>query len=325
MKKLLCMLFVCLLSINTVLGEQTTQPFNLDDAPEAIKQLHYQAMYTIVRVTLKGGGGGSGTLIYSEDRKEKGNFLTFIITNHHVVDGAIKVEKAWDSMLGTEIKKERRETVKVEVFRYERLSVVVGRESFDADIVAHSKDHDLAILKLRGNRNIEYIANLFPRLEVQNVYIGQNAPAVGCSLLHAPILTTGEITSLNDEIEDKQFWMSNSQIIYGSSGGAVFLKRDGELLWHWIGIPSRLNVIGWGTPITHMGYFVPIPRIYSWLEDQHLEFFYDKTKTPEECFEKRKKLSEKARLQSVIKATTEATGTGKYVPHSEPQNMPLED
>ena len=81
-------------------------------------------------------------------------------------------------------------------------------------------------------------------------------------------------------------------LIYGSSGGAMFLAKSGEL----IGIPSRVPVIGWGTiPITHMGLFIPIDRIYKWLEKENYDFLFDPAKSEKKSLELREERIKKAK------------------------------
>ncbi len=255
------------------------------------EQLHKETVYPVVRVSTA-MSGGSGTVIYSEDRSKKGEFETFIITNHHVVEAAITIVKQWSALYGMEIQVEKRKTVRVEVFRYENLSKMVGRESFDADIVAHDKTHDIALLKLRAKRKAGHIARLISRDVARNIYLFDKVIITGCSLSHPPLVSLGAITSLNDEIDNKEYWMSNAQITFGNSGGAVF-KEDGDH-WSFVGIPSRVSAIFSG-PISHMGYFIPMPRIYNWLEEEHLDFIFDKNKTPKECFDEREELATKAK------------------------------
>lgn len=232
-KVALTSLFLC----SVVLG-QTTRP-----ASRPVVALHEATIYPVIRV-LCGAGGGSGTILYSEDRDKKGTFASYALTNHHVINDAVKVEKRWSSLLNAYVDTETRQTVKAEVFRYERTSKQVGRESFDADIIAHSKDHDLAILKLRCDRRIPYVARIRPKELADQAYLFDKTYAVGCSLLHAPLATSGEITSLNDEIENKSFWLSSSAIIFGNcimkdslismSNGSVRKIQDvcaGDIVW----------------------------------------------------------------------------------------------
>ena len=282
---------------------QTTRP---TDMSPGIVTLHEALIYPVVRV-LCGPGGGSGTILYSEDRDKKGVFASFCLTNHHVIDDAIKVEKKWSSLLNAYVDTETRQTVKVEVFRYERISKQVGRESFDSDIVAHSKDHDLALLRLRCDRRMQYVARIRPKDLAERAYLFDKTYSVGCSLLHSPIVTSGEITSLNDEIENKSFWLASSQIIFGNSGGAVFRQDSLEF----IGVPSRVPVYGFGNAVTHMAYFVDLPRIYAWLEGECLSFIYG-PKTPDECMKEREVLQRAAQFQRVSKDTE------KTIPASAP-------
>ncbi|GAG74834.1 unnamed protein product, partial [marine sediment metagenome] len=152
----------------------------------------------------------------------------------------------------------------------------------EADIVLHNETEDLALVKLRSEEQYQHIATLLPK--DNGVQVMDESVAVGCSLGFPPLPTVGHITRLNIQIYSLPYHMSSAQIIYGNSGGAMFMANTGEL----IGIPSRGVVIGWGTPITHMGLFVPIERIYAWLEEEHYDFIYDETKTEKECLDLRR-------------------------------------
>src|SRR4030042_3491800 len=113
------------------------------------KLVHEQVLYTQVRVTC-GNAGGSGTVIYS-GKDEEGFYSTYILTCHHVVSGAIKVEKKWISMLGCEKKVDLRQPVTVEFFNW---GIVPHGDKpltsgIHAEIVAYDQDHDIAILKMK--------------------------------------------------------------------------------------------------------------------------------------------------------------------------------
>jgi len=49
---------------------------------------------------------------------------------------------------------------------------------------------------------------------------------------------------------------------------------------------------GWSDAVTHMGYFVPIDRIFEWLEDEYYQFIYDSKVDPVKC----ERLREKKKL-----------------------------
>ena len=237
-------------------------------------------LYPCVRVRA-GNAGGSGTVVASRELAN-GEHATYVLTCHHVIDAAIEVKDEWDPALGKERKIEYRHRVGVEFFRYKYGSRAIGVHSAEADVVAWSKKFDLAILQLRTIEKAPNVAVWYPKSEVQNIQLLDRVFAIGCALLHPPILTEGRITSLSDEVESVSYWMSDAQIIFGNSGGGIFHQGpEGEL--RFIGVPSLVSIVGWSTPVTHMGYFSDIERIYRWLEEQCYQFLYDPAKTIEEC------------------------------------------
>ena len=138
----------------------------------------------------------------------------------------------------------------------------------------------MALVKLRTETQAEYVAEL--EKKDADLFVMDETVAVGCSLGFPPLPTTGRVSRINFQIQSFPYHMSSAQIIYGNSGGAMF--REGKL----IGIPSRVAVIGWGTPVPHMGLLIPIDRVYNWMEREHYDFLYDETKTEKECLDKRK-------------------------------------
>jgi len=252
------------------------------------KEAHEKYLYPIVRITT-GNSGGSGTIVYS--RPEEGKVSTYILTNYHVIADIVKVEEKWDPSLGKNVQVERRGIVYVEVFKYRDLGVPVGTMRVESDLVVYNEPHDLAVLKLRLAEQMPHVA-LLPKKEDTNYHLFDETLAVGCSLLFPPIATPGIITRKNYQIDSLPYHMSTSQIIYGSSGGAMFLAKTGEL----IGISSRVPVIGWGTiPITHMGLFIPIDRIYKWLEKENYDFLFDSAKSEKKSLELREERIKKAK------------------------------
>jgi hypothetical protein len=83
-------------------------------------------------------------------------------------------------------------------------------------------------------------------------------------------------------------------VLVHNSGGGVFIKHDDR--WRYLGIPSRITVafIGYSADaITHMGYFIPIKRIYGWLRDNCYQFLWDDRYSKEECDQIRNEKREK--------------------------------
>jgi hypothetical protein len=157
---------------------------------------------------------------------------------------------------------------------------------FNAEIAAYSPDHDIAIVHvLLGEA--PPVAKLPSLSQIHAVSVGSEALAVGCALGHDPILTVGHVSHMGDVIDGKDYWMSTAQIIFGNSGGGVFTPFDGD--YFYIGIPSRVDVIGWGTAVSHCGYFSPISRIYEFLEEQIFDFLIPGSdRTEAQCAKERK-------------------------------------
>jgi len=252
-------------------------------------EAHEKYIYPVVRVTQE-NAGGSGTLVYSSASFETPDvYSTYVLTNYHVIANAISITEEWDTTLQKEVKKEKRGMVYVEIFKYRELSTPIGTLKVEAEIVLYNKDEDIALIKLKTEERADYIALLY--VISSDYKVMDETVACGCSLGFPPLPTTGVITRLNFQINSLPYHMSSSQIIYGNSGGAMFLAETGEL----IGIPSMVPVVGWSTAVTHMGLFIGIERIYEWLERENYDFIYDNTKTEKECLEEREKGIEKKR------------------------------
>ena len=256
-------------------------------ASKEIIQKHEQMFYPTVRVRTK-KAGGSGTVVYS--KKYKDEVYTYVITNHHVIADSVHLEKKWDPVLKRKIDKEILDTVYVEFFRYNNYSHTVGSFAVEADIVAYSEvegGQDWALLRVRDKENTaDWVANMFPLDDIENVDIFYKSFAVGASLGHPPVASEGMITYMDDEIEHYKYWMSSAPTIFGNSGGAVYRWSGTRKRYEYIGVPSRISIQPMGfsaDAITHMGYFIPIDRVYKLLEDNNYQFIYDETKSIEEC------------------------------------------
>ena len=262
-------------------------------ASKEIIQKHEQMFYPTVRVRTK-KAGGSGTVVYS--KKHKNEVYTYVITNHHVIADSVKIEKKWDSVLKRKVDKEKLDTVFVEFFRYNNYSHTVGSFAVEADIVAYSEvegGQDWALLRVRDKENkADWVANLFPLKDLDNVHIFDDCFAVGASLGHPPVASKGMITYMDDEIEHYKYWMSSAPTIFGNSGGAVYRWSGNRKQYEYIGIPSRISIQPMGfsaDAITHMGYFIPIDRVYNLLDDNNYQFIYDESKSIEDCKKARNK------------------------------------
>lgn len=228
--------------------------------------------------------GGSGTVIYSEDREGTGEFRTFVLTNWHVVEDAIHVVETWDSLTEKHVYSEDNDQVTVELFMYLRGGRTVVTQPIKADIVAYKKAEDLALLELDYPIQVKDVAKLLPA--DKSLRLLQTVWAVGCSLGVDPMTTVGHVNDLEEMIEHKPYVMATADIIWGNSGGAVFVRSKGE--FYFVGVPSRVAIAG-SQAATHMGYFIPPDRIRAWFTREKLCFLVD-GETPTVSFEARAKL-----------------------------------
>ena len=239
---------------------------------QTFKEKHEQMLYPVVRVRT-GKAAGSGTVLWS--KKEDSVVWTYVMTNHHVISSAISVKDVWNPLMGRNIKQEFRSTVAVEYFKYNSFSKNVGVHGVQADIVAYDAKGDLALLKTRDVENVApHVAKMMSVDDLREIKIYDELYAVGASLGHAPISTKGMLNFMDDEIDDLSYWLSSAQIIYGNSGGAIFRWSGERVCFEWLGVPSRVSVAGWGTPITHMGYFIPPSRVVNFLKENYFRFIY---------------------------------------------------
>ena len=229
---------------------------------------HNEMLYTVVLVEGP-AGSGSGTVIFSDeltvdDEKEYHNY---ILTNHHVISTAINIKKEWDPNLGKERKKESRRPVEATWHIYNDYSHMIGSRSQKAEIVAYNDRLDLALLRLRDReRPIDGpVATLLP--DEEKIYLYDEVWLSGAGLGEPPFSSFGHISNLDRIIEGEPYFLTTSPIIYGDSGGALFrysAKRDKYEL---IGVPSRVRIVGWGTPVTHMAMSIPIDTVRDFLRE----------------------------------------------------------
>ena len=258
-----------------------------------------RTLYASCRVRGK-KGLGSATIISSHDHGE--GIETYLLTNHHVVEGNINVSKEFDPVVGREIPREFKAVVEVDFPRFDR-DRVLGFNTVLADIVNYDKHQDVALLKLRDK--IKYpTAVVIPEEKVKDIRFLQDIVVIGNPMGERLVGTKGMICGMDIEIDNYDYWLGSAMTYFGNSGGGVFVEMEGS--WYYIGIPSRIRVaiIGWQVDIVqHLGYFIPPNRIWKWLKDTCYEFAADPVKYPkQECDQRRaKKIEEElAKLRQSV-------------------------
>lgn len=238
---------------------------------------------------------GSCTIIYSR------NGETYALTNFHVVEKNIKYGTAWNPLLQRDQKTELRDVVQILYPRIDDTYNIIGYSTVLADIVLYHKEQDIALLKFRDKTQ-------YPAIHWYSKDVAESAPilsrlaAIGAALGQKPIVTEGLLNGKQIEIDNYEYWVSSAQSIFGNSGGGMFILKDDR--WYFFGIPSRIAVQPMGfsaQAITHLGYFIPLHRIYEWLEDSCFQFLYDFNYTSDQCETLRKKKAENELLQLLTK------------------------
>ena len=239
--------------------------------------LHSKVLYPVVRI-FTDKAIGSGTLLYSKKGKDE-DFTTYVLTNNHVISDLITYKKEWDPVLQRDMKREIKSAASVQEFRYKSgRTLVMGESSVQGDVVGYDVRQDLALIKLRDIKEYPNVSEMWPKDMPLDMLM--ELYCVGCGLGQKPLMTCGHLSGMGIEIENYDYMLSTAASIFGNSGGAVFSVETLQF----VGIPSRIAVSMMGyQAITHMGYFIPVTRVYNFLDDQCYQFIYDSNYTPEKC------------------------------------------
>ncbi len=256
-------------------------PTTYQPSQTAHEALHQEILLPCVRVRTD-KVGGSGTVLYSApatDPSSQGEYSTYVLTNHHVIENLIEIKTEWDPVLGRDVKRDVRGIPEVHFFSYRWKSRAVGVTVIEADIAAYDADEDLALLRLRSGDPAPAVAALHPKGHETWLRIGMETYTIGAGLGEPPVLTDGFLAQFGKEIDNREFWINTAPSIFGNSGGATFLKQTHQF----VGVPARIAVsggfLGMGSAITHMGYIIPITRVYEFLDAQYARFIYDPAHT----------------------------------------------
>ena len=118
------------------------------------------------------------------------------------------------------------------------------------------------------------------------MWLTESVCSCGCSLGHEPIVNFGNLMGKHDMIENKLYWLSTANIIFGNSGGSDFLLETQE----YIGITAQISgyQLGFNVDVvTWMGFVIPIDTIYAFWDEKLFMFLYDNNYTSKQCDEMR--------------------------------------
>lgn len=236
-----------------------------------------EMLYPTVMVDLGGDGTGSGTVIFSGVREHESwkdeKVWSLVLTNHHVVKGAIGIEEEFDPKRGKNIQKETRRPVHVRLWDYNDYSTAVGTTGRVARILAWDKHRDLALLRLDDNeRTMKNVAILWPE-NVGGPYLFQKTWAVGSGMSNPPYPTEGLLSGISGkDAKGRSLYLSSAPIIFGNSGGSLWAFSKKRDRYEMIGVPSMVGAYGWGNIVTHIAWSRPVSEIRSFLRENDFGF-----------------------------------------------------
>lgn len=184
---------------------------------------------------------GSGVIL------EKTKDYLYMITNHHVIDGA------------------------------KDLSVTFSDDkTYKAEVVKYDENNDIAIIRVRiKDMSESTLAEIKPIKigDSNSLEIGESVVAIGNALGYGQSVTTGVVSAVNrnfapkESLDKKTYIQTDAAINPGNSGGAL-LNMKGEL----VGINTAKIA---SSSIEGMGYAIPMARVLELIKGTNIEEFQE--------------------------------------------------
>lgn len=184
---------------------------------------------------------GSGVIL------EKTKDYLYMITNHHVIDGA------------------------------RDLSVTFSDDkTYAAEVVKYDENNDIAIIRVRIKDLGESTLSEIKPIKIgdsNSLEIGESVVAIGNALGYGQSVTTGVVSAVNrnfapkESLDTKTYIQTDAAINPGNSGGAL-LNMKGEL----VGINTAKIA---SSSIEGMGYAIPMARVLELIKGAKIEEFQE--------------------------------------------------
>lgn len=184
---------------------------------------------------------GSGVIL------EKTKDYLYMITNHHVIDGA------------------------------RDLSVTFSDDkTYAAEVVKYDENNDIAIIRVRiKDLSESTLAEIKPIKigDSNSLEIGESVVAIGNALGYGQSVTTGVVSAVNRNfapkvsLDTKTYIQTDAAINPGNSGGAL-LNMKGEL----VGINTAKIA---SSSIEGMGYAIPMARVLELIKGANIDEFQE--------------------------------------------------
>lgn len=205
---------------------------------ERTKKLYHSILYPTVMIGTK-KANGSGVVIFSKKKENKNYYETYVLTNYHVISGSL-------------------ESKNIKVTFFEKWSKNVFETIGDAEIVGYNKKLDLALLKLDSDTKHFSVCFYFGKLT--DIYIFDKVYACGCGLGYSPIVTSGYVSRLNEQKDNR--WIVTSPVTDGNSGSGVYLVKNNQL----IGIACEIGTTSEKVDVDHICFIIPVNIIRKFLK-----------------------------------------------------------
>lgn len=241
--------FVCIFSSYVSSQNQSTPktPNVLEEFDHTLEQVAERAMRSVVEIEVTGYGAperdeSSSQLLQLQRSLGSGVIVDpdgYIITNNHVVNGAMRIHVVLAPTT-------------VEIVPY-HTSLVRKQRVYDAKLIGTNRYADLAVLKIE-EKNLPYIP--LPD-ELYRVRLGQTVLAIGSPQGLDHTLTKGIVSAVGRQPElDRPmvYIQTDAPINPGNSGGPL-IDRDGNL----IGINTFIYTSGGGSE--GLGFAIPEPIV----------------------------------------------------------------
>lgn len=184
---------------------------------------------------------GSGVIL------EKTKDYLYMITNHHVIDGA------------------------------RDLSVTFSDDkTYAAEVVKYDENNDIAIIRVRIKNLSESTLSEIKPIKIgdsNSLEIGESVVAIGNALGYGQSVTTGVVSAVNrnfapkESLDTKTYIQTDAAINPGNSGGAL-LNMKGEL----VGINTAKIA---SSSIEGMGYAIPMARVLELIKGANIDEFQE--------------------------------------------------
>lgn len=184
---------------------------------------------------------GSGVIL------EKTKDYLYMITNHHVIDGA------------------------------KDLSVTFSDDkTYKAEVVKYDENNDIAIIRVRIKNLSESTLSEIKPIKIgdsNSLEIGESVVAIGNALGYGQSVTTGVVSAVNrnfspkESLDTKTYIQTDAAINPGNSGGAL-LNMKGEL----VGINTAKIA---SSSIEGMGYAIPMARVLELIKGANIDEFQE--------------------------------------------------